>query len=128
MLLAGIQHHDRWLGKPFVHDTKGVSGIQWPRENARTGRYPQEPEDYDPRKGDRLVRGKCTLQPGLGRSVAGAVSIDRVQQNVDVDDLHTGYFLSANFRAISSSSRESARASALSSGRSGAPMAKVAQP
>ncbi len=125
MFLSGIQYHDIWLGKPSVHDTKGLSGIQWPRENARTGRYPQEPENHDPRKGDRLVCGKCTLQPGLGRSVAGAVLVDRVQQNVDVDDLHTGYFLSVSFRAISSSSRESARASALSRDRSGTPRAKV---
>lgn len=129
MLHARYQQDHHGLRDPRINHGERLLGSQCAWQNALARRDPDEAEDHRPRQRDWLVTRQCPLEPRLRPQVVDAVPVDGVEEKIEIDDLHGGYFRSASLRAISSSSRAPAIANALSrlSERAGGPMANAGQ-
>ena len=99
------------LGQPAVDDIERLIGAERMVEHGRTGAEPHEGEQDLPGKRDRAGARQRLSYPGMGGGVMRGGLIRRVEQQVDVGQLH---LRSASLRTISASSESAARCSARS--------------
>ena len=89
---------DRRMIKPRIEIRHRTVGGEWPLQNAVTCGDAKKGEDDDPCQSDSVGSGKRFFEPAPGALVMCRIGIDRVDENVDVDELH---LRSSSLRAIS---------------------------
>lgn len=82
----------RQPGFQYTHRLLQRQGI---RKHGASGRQAKEREQHDPRKTNGLLTAEGGLQPAPGRGMTGSILVDRVDENVGIDDLHRSRLLAS---------------------------------
>jgi hypothetical protein len=97
--------------EPRVDEVERLLYRQWSREHTRIRREPHDCEKNRPSERAGLRAGELPLEPGFRLRVVRRSFVDRVQQQVRVDELH---LRSSSLRIVSASSSSPAKRRACS--------------
>src|SRR6266540_6976346 len=99
--IGRVDDRRAWLLDPGVDQIEGFVEIERRLEYARVGAEPDEGEQHRPGERERLRTGEPSFQPAPRAFVMRRGLVDRVQQEIDVDQLH---LRSSSLRIVSASS------------------------
>lgn len=108
--------------RPLVYQFHRFAGAKRICEDTRARRHAKKPQQDNLRETDRFIVGKRRVPPRQDQLMPRGALIDGVKQYVQVNEFH---FRRANFSRLSSSSSDTAIASALSRLTFGSPMGYV---
>ena len=88
MFVSGMNRGDERMVHPLLHEIERLTGRERPRKDAGARRQAKEAEDDGPRECNLLVAIERRFPPRSRPGMLRRVGIRRVQQNVQIDDLH----------------------------------------
>ena len=88
MTRCRTDQHRAGRTQPLGDLTHRLRRTQGCREESVLSGQPHEGQKRDPGQTDGVATGEGRVKPPLARAMALAGRIDRVQQNIGVDDLH----------------------------------------